>query len=128
LMVLLNMPCGVTYCPVCSTLCLTTFLYFRRDTSETETVHAEIIKIYSETRHRTKRVARNRYTRGEPYKVYFMDVRLPDGQKHKRSISLKSYNQYAYSSHRHRERPDSVNLLLTKGALGMTIIERDPDK
>lgn len=102
--------------------------YFKRDTSETETVHAEIIKIYSETRHRTKRVARNRYTRGEPYKVYFMDVRLPDGQKHKRSISLKSYNQYAYSSHRHRERPDSVNLLLTKGALGMTIIERDPYK
>lgn len=102
--------------------------YFGRNTSESETVRAEILKIYSETRHRTKRIARNRYTKGEPYKVYFMDVSLPDGQKHKRSISLKRYNQYTYSSHRHRERPDSVDLFLTKGALGMTIIERDPNK
>ena len=102
--------------------------YFGRDTSKSETVRAEILKIYSETRHRTKRIARNRYTRGEPYKVYFMDVRLPNGQKHKRSISLKRYNRYAFSSHRHMERPDSVDLFLTKGALGMTIIERDSDK
>lgn len=102
--------------------------YFGRDTSESVNVRAEIVKVYSETRHRTKRIARNRYTRGEPYQVYFMDVRLPDGRERKRSISLRRYNLFAWSSYRHRERPDSVDLLLTKGALGMAVIERETDK
>lgn len=96
--------------------------YFCRDTSHTVTVRAEIVRIYSETRYRSKRVARNRYTRGEPYKVYFMDARLPDGRECKRSISIQRYNRYARSSHRHQ--PDSVDLHLTSGALGMEIIER----
>ena len=111
---------SICYCRKCKSLIINTICF--------TISRAEILKIYSETRHRTKRIARNRYTKGEPYKVYFMDVCLPDGQKHKRSISLKRYNQYTYSSHRHRERPDSVDLFLTKGALGMTIIERDPNK
>lgn len=102
--------------------------YFGRNTSDSVTVRAEVVKVYSETRHRMKRVARNRYTQGEPYKVYFMDVRLPDGRECKRSVSLQRYNHYARSNFRHRESPDSVNLILTKGALGMTIIERESNK
>ena len=102
--------------------------YFGRDASDSVTVRGEVVKVYSETRHRMKRVARNRYTRGEPYQVYFMDVRLPDGRECKRSISLQRYNRFARSNYRHRESRDSVELHLTKGALGMTIIERDPAK
>lgn len=98
--------------------------YFCRDKSDSETVRVEITRIYSETHHRMKRVARNRYTRGEPYRMYYMDVRLPDGRKRKRSISLQRYNRYARSSHMRQARPDSVNLTLTSGALGMTILER----
>lgn len=98
--------------------------YFCRDKSDSETVRVEITRIYSETHYRMKRVARNRYTRGEPYRMYYMDVRLPDGRERKRSISLQRYNRYARSSHMRQTRPDSVNLTLTSGALGMTILER----
>ena len=96
--------------------------YFCRDTSRTVTVRAEIVRVYSETRYRSKRVARNRYTRGEPYKVYFMDARLSDGRECKRSISIQRYNRYAWNSHRNK--PDSVDLHLSSGALGMEILER----
>lgn len=102
--------------------------YFGRNASDSVTVRAEIVRIYSETRHRMKRIARNRYTRGEPYQVYFMDVRLPDGHECKRSISRQRYNRFAWTNRRHREHPDSVELHLTKGALGMTIIEREPNR
>ena len=98
--------------------------YFGRYSSDTITVRAEVVKVYSETRYHSKRVARNRYIRGNPYQVYFMDVRLPDGRVRQRSISLKRYNRYARKSHKQRERADSVDLMLTPGALGMTIIER----
>ena len=97
--------------------------YFGRHSSDTDVVRAEIVKVYSETRYRSKRVVRNRYTRGEPYQVYYMDVRLPGGRVCQRSISLNLYNRYARTSHLCSERADSVDLLLTKGALGMTIIE-----
>lgn len=112
-------------------LCMALILgvnYFGRDTSDSVTVRAEVVRVYSETRHHMKRVARNRYTRGEPYKVYYMDVRLPDGRECKRSISLQRYNRFARSNYRRHQRPDSVDLHLTKGALDMTIIERDPAK
>lgn len=99
--------------------------YFCRDASDAVTVRAEIINTYTETRYRMKRVARNRYTRGEPYQVYFMDVCLPDGRQLKRSISLERYNRFVRSRYRQRKRPDSINLRLTSGALGMTVIERD---
>lgn len=102
--------------------------YFGRNSSESTTVRAEIVKVYSENRYRMKRVARNRYTRGEPYRVYFMDVRLPDGRECKRSISLQRYNRFSRSTYMHRVRKDSVDLRLTKGALGMTILEREPNK
>ena len=95
--------------------------YFGRDTAKSATVRARVVKVYSETRYRTKRVARNRYTRGEPYQVHFMEVRLPDGRVRKRSIPLRQYVSYARTG----RRPDSVDLRLTKGALGMTVIERD---
>lgn len=102
--------------------------YFGRHSSDTDTVRAEVVKVYSETHYRSKRVARNRYIRGEPYQVYYMDVRLPDGKVRQRSISLNCYNRYARTSHLHRERADSVDLMMTPGALGMTIIERDSNK
>lgn len=101
--------------------------YFGRHASESVPVRAAIVKVYSETRYRSKRVSRNRYTRGEPYKVYFMDVQLPDGSQRKRSISLRFYNRYARSGHLRRQCPDSVDLMLTPGALGMTVMERDTD-
>lgn len=98
--------------------------YFGRNKSQSVPVHAEVVKVYSETHYRQKRVARNRYTRSEPYSLYFMDVRLPDGRQRKRAISLQQYNRYAAVSHTRHNRPDSIGLRLTPGALGMMIIEK----
>lgn len=102
--------------------------YFGRNKTETVSVRAEVLRVYPETHYRTKRLARNRYTRGEPYKVYYMDVRLPDGRERKREIPLKRYNRYVRSSHIRHTRPDSVDLRLTPGALGLTVIEPDSPK
>lgn len=109
-------------------LCMVVILgvnYFARDTNEAVTVRAEVLRVYSETRYRSRRVARNRYTRGEPYRVYYMDVRLPDGRERQRSISMQQYNRYARTGHIRSQRPDSIDLRLTPGALGLTVIERD---
>lgn len=126
--VVINVICNLV---AVSGLAMALFLgvnYFGRNKAETVNVRGEVMRVYAETHYRTKRVARNRYTRGEPYKVYYMDVRLPDGRERKREISLKRYNRYARSSYICHNRPDSVDLRLTPGALGMTVIEPDPQK
>ncbi|MDE6468604.1 MAG: hypothetical protein K2L28_06885, partial [Muribaculaceae bacterium] len=59
---LINLLCHLV---VATGLCMATILgvnFFDRDTSDSVTVRAEVVRVYSETRHRTKRVARNRYT------------------------------------------------------------------
>ncbi|WP_370519163.1 hypothetical protein, partial [uncultured Duncaniella sp.] len=56
------------------------------------------------------------YTRGEPYKVYFMEVRLPDGTSKNLQISLQSYNRLKAQKTR------TTILKMTPGALGMTIV------
>lgn len=126
--VVINVICNLV---AVSGLAMALFLgvnYFGRNKAETVNVRAEVMRVYAETHYRTKRVARNRYTRGEPYKVYYMDVRLPDGRERKREIPLKRYNRYARSSHIRHTRPDSVDLRLTPGALGLTVIEPDSPK
>lgn len=53
---------------------------------------AEVVRRYSETRYTQKRVARNRYVRGEPYNAYFVEVRLPGGWERSFQIPLQRYN------------------------------------
>ncbi len=54
----------------------------------------------------------------------FRSEGITDRRKRKRSISRERYNRYARTSHRRTGRPDSVDLSLTPGALGLTFIER----
>ena len=54
----------------------------------------------------------------------FRSEGITDGRERKRSISRERYNRYARTSHRRTGRPNSVDLSLTPGALGLTFIER----
>lgn len=82
---------------------------------EREPVAAEICRVYSETRHRTKRITSRRYTRGEPYKVYFAELDLGGGVR--KSVHL-NFEQY-----RKMRRGLIVEVSLRKGTLGFKVVD-----
>ncbi len=71
---------------------------------------------FSKTRHRSRRVGRNRVAPGEPYKVYYLEMRLPDGRLKEMSATLNEYNR--------RHKGDTVALPVTRGLFGVPVIER----
>lgn len=61
-----------------------------------ESIHTESVTItrkYHETRYHTRRVRKNVTRRGEPYEVYFMDVRFDSGMTKTFDITLSRYNK-----------------------------------
>lgn len=50
--------------------------YFTADFSGEEPTKAVVVRKYQQTRHRSRRSGRRSYERGEPYQVYFVDLRL----------------------------------------------------
>ena len=72
--------------------------------------------VFSKTRHRTRRVGRNRMAPGEPYKVYYLDLRLPDGRLKEMSATLGQYNR--------RHKGDTVALPVERGLFGVPVIKR----
>lgn len=78
---------------------------------------AVIERLYSEIRHKSRRVGRNRYVQGEPYKVYCVDVRFPSGKK--KEITMQ------YARWRRLHKGDTLRFNVSKGGLGMPVIRRD---
>lgn len=77
-------------------------------------VDAVVEQRYTKTRHHTKRVGR-RYTRqGEPYKVYYVRFRMPDGQTADISTSIHYYSR-VHSG-------DTIRLTLRTGLFGLPVI------
>ena len=91
--------------------------YGWRDSAAARRETCAVERVYSETRHRTKRINRRTVGRGEPYKVYYMDVRLPGGYTRKRSLTLSEYNSMA------RKRTPSVTVTVTPGLFGLSVLE-----
>ena len=112
----INFLCHVVATTAISTAIILSANYFLRDEELTRTETAPVERIYTETRYHRKRISRKVYTRGEPYKVYFMEVRLPDGTSKNLQISLQSYNRLKAQKTR------TTILKMTPGALGMTIV------
>lgn len=50
-------------------------------------------RIYNETHYKSKRVTRRRYTRGEPYKVYYAEIRFDNGQLRDCHIPKRVYDK-----------------------------------
>ncbi len=55
--------------------------YFGTDFESLPEEKVIIEKRFTQTRYHTKRATRRVYTRGAPYKVYFLEVSLPDGKR-----------------------------------------------
>lgn len=84
------------------------------DFNSLPTTQAEVMRKYSETHYRSRRVGRNRYTRGEPYNVYKVEFRLADGRLRTFQLPLSRYNKL---------RPGhTAELRCGPGALGIPVI------
>ncbi len=90
--------------------------FWGRNQAESKTERVAVVRVYSEEHYRSRRVGRRYMTNGEPYKVYYIDVALPDGREKQMSISPSKVRSY--------HKGDSVTVKLTPGALGLTILGR----
>lgn len=78
---------------------------------EKAVVERRIVK----TRHRSHRTGRHSYSSGTPYKVYYLEVRLPGGE----SIELQpAYKEYVKASE-----GDTATVRVGRGALGMKMVD-----
>ncbi|MDE6097966.1 MAG: hypothetical protein K2L80_09780 [Muribaculaceae bacterium] len=113
---------GRFLCCVFHTLFFTVFVsgmllglnFVLADTECLPVVEAEVAAKYSETRYRSRRVGRNRYVKGEPYKVYKVEFVLDDGRSKKFQVPLSRYNRLRQGS--------VAELHMGGGALGIPII------
>jgi len=78
----------------------------------------EIVRKYTKTRYQSKRVGRNRYVRGAPYKVYFADIVFPDGRKKSLEIPFKSYKKCREGS--------EGKIMISRGFFGADVITGNP--
>jgi len=82
------------------------------------TVEAEVLNVYRETRYHSKRVSRNRYVRSDPYYVYFARLKFENGLERDVPVSNGRYR---------RLRPGTtVDVEVHRGGLGYDVIK--PDK
>lgn len=88
--------------------------YFLPSRSDAHQEKVIVEKVYSEERYRSKRVGR-RYVRGEPYKVYYMQVEFQDGRRKDLSITPGK------AARLHKGDPLTLNV--RKGFLGVPVID-----
>lgn len=77
-------------------------------------VGTEVSKVWSETHYRSKRVSRNRYTRGEPYNMYYAEIVLPTGRRKEINITRTQLSRLHAG--------DSVTVSVGRGALGLQVM------
>lgn len=85
----------------------------RGETSRQE--KAVVVRKYTEKHYRTKRVARNRYTRGEPYNQYYVELQYPAGDIKPRQVNFDRYRKIKAG--------DSVSVDIEMGALGFPVVK-----
>lgn len=82
---------------------------------EREPVTAEVTRVYSEKRYRTKRVSRRSYTCGEPYNVYYAELDFGGGVRRPVAIDIRAYR---------RMHPGRfVEVALRRGRLGFKVVD-----
>lgn len=83
-----------------------------RDASYTE--NAAITAKHSSVHYHSRRVGRNRYTKGEPYNVYDIKIQFKDSTVRKLRVPLSKYNKYRNGA--------EIRLTMAKGLLGAPVI------
>lgn len=79
-----------------------------------------VVEKYSKTRYHSKRVSRNRYTRGEAYNVYFFKIEFANG-------TVKEY-ETVVNKYRNTDVGDSIQVSVEKGLFGPEVIKRKGPK
>ncbi len=85
------------------------------DSTTEHTVKGVVEKKYYKTRHKTRRVSRNRYARGEAYREYYFLIALPDGMRKEQSVTINRYNRVSTG--------DTLNIPLSRGLFGPEVIK-----
>lgn len=91
--------------------------YFGADMTTRHTEKVVIERKFTQTRYRTRRINRRTTGRGAPYKVYYVDLTMPDG-------SLKTL-QMPKDNYLKLRSGDEAEVTLAKGLFGVTVIRRD---
>ena len=88
------------------------YCFPRESTRHTE--RAVIERKLREKRHHTKRVGTRRYVQGEPYYVYYAELRMENGREKRISLSRDRYNTLRTGS--------EVEIEVTTGLLGYKVV------
>ncbi|MCM1093109.1 MAG: hypothetical protein NC421_04065 [Lachnospiraceae bacterium] len=90
--------------------------YVFADASTSHTVKAVVERRYTETRYKSKRIRRNVYGKGEPYKVYYMELRFENGMKKARHLNQQKYNRI--------RKGDTITVDISQGAFHVPVIKK----
>lgn len=89
--------------------------YFYSYPTTQEQYLVKVIGKYSQERHRSRRVGRGNYVRGEKYMVYYMALELPDGRRKDIGISAGEYVKTRVGA--------EIRMSVETGALGVPVIK-----
>lgn len=90
--------------------------YFCADDSTIHREDATVVSKETHKRHHSRRVGRRRYTTGEPYYVYDLNLRFSDGRTKSIRVEAAQYNRTRTGA--------TLTLLMEKGLLGWPVIMR----
>lgn len=85
--------------------------------ARSESGHDEKVVVerrFAETHHRSKRVGRRYVAQGEPYKVYYVEIAMPDDRRKKLSVGYSEYSRICTG--------DSVTVSVNRGLLGFPLV------
>ena len=108
--------CCVLWCAVMCVFGLYAVNYFGASDTATHTEKVVVRAKRYATRHRSKRIRRGVYGQGEEYKVYYLDIEFADGTVKQHDVALSRYRRYS--------KGDSIEVVMSKGALGLGDVYR----
>lgn len=76
---------------------------------------AVVIRKYKEKHYRSKRVARNRYVRGEPYYEYYISLEYGNGRTKPMLVKIERYNRIRTG--------DTISVPIERGLFGLSVIK-----
>lgn len=93
-------------------------------TAAAKTHHIEkgtVERVFTKTRHTSRRVSRRVYVQGQPYKVYFIEIKLYDDE-HDASQPLVKEIEVKYATYRKTRKNDTIEIETSKGILGIPVL------
>lgn len=104
---------------VCTGITLLTMFYtLNYCCADDATAHHEeatVVRKYTQTRYKSRRIRRNVYGRGEPYTVYCIDLRYACGIEKRKELNAASYRQ--------TQTGDMIDVSVRRGLFGVNVVK-----